>query len=294
MRQVFCIFLIFSLDCGSIFRMSTVSSFCLVFFMDTHTGEQEVTIWSLFVLILTLVVVYSMFFGVQKNNATASLLEPGKSDTTTQVVLQPTPASAQIVPLPATTPSPLVSLPPTPSHIFSVQQLFGTAAGTPPAWKITPTPAPVAPTEKSAESITSPETDDGIMHLAGTHHWQGKLMKSATLLELNDSIKYILKNNDNTHFVYLGHLAPDITDRIRTLWWKTVAITNKNDIYTHWLFWNTVVFITVPAYTGIKKLLLVHFKKEDDRWFLQVDEDIFERTKPLLAELFSARYDRSS
>jgi hypothetical protein len=42
-------------------------------------------------------------------------------------------------------------------------------------------------------------------------------MKSAALLGIQDDISYILKNNDNSHFVYLGTSIPDVADTIRGL-----------------------------------------------------------------------------
>jgi hypothetical protein len=34
----------------------------------------------------------------------------------------------------------------------------------------------------------------------------------------------------------------------------------------------------------------VEFKQTGERWFIQVDEDAYERSKSLFAELFSERY----
>jgi hypothetical protein len=37
-------------------------------------------------------------------------------------------------------------------------------------------------------------------------------MKSAKFIGISSSIQYILKNNDNTHFAYIGKELPEIAD----------------------------------------------------------------------------------
>jgi hypothetical protein len=76
------------------------------------------------------------------------------------------------------------------------------------------------------------------------------------------------------------------------MWGKSIAFTDKNDIHTHWLFGDKIIFLLVPQYIGKKQLLFVYFAEARDRWFIQVDNDIFETTKPLLRELFAKRYNR--
>ncbi len=130
-----------------------------------------------------------------------------------------------------------------------------------------------------------------ILYLEGTHHRAG-VMKSAKYLGIDSSIQYILKNNDNMHFAYLGNELPDIVDKLTELWWKSIAFTEKSDIHTHWLFGDKIIFLLAPKYVWIKELFFVYFAEAGDRWFIQVDDDIFEANKPYLAELFTKRYSR--
>lgn len=161
----------------------------------------------------------------------------------------------------------------TPTYIVSTQQLFD------PSYK---------PLAQEQKPDLAPEQ---ILSLAWTHHRKW-VMKSAKLLWFDGSIQYVLKNNDNTHFAYIGKQLPDIADALSDLSGKSIAFTSENDIHTHWLFGDTVAFLLVPQYIGKKQLFLVYFSEARDRWFIQVDADIFETTKPLLRELFTKRYSR--
>jgi len=163
-----------------------------------------------------------------------------------------------------------------PTYIVSSQELFN------------PAYIKLKTTETVVSQLVLPEQ---ILYLEWTHHrvW---VMKSAKFIGIDHAVKYILKNNDNTHFAYLGKDLPDIADSLATLWGKSVAITMKNDIHTHWLFGDKIIFLLVPQYIGKKQLFFVYFAEARDRWFIQVDTDIFETTKPLLRELFTKRYNR--
>lgn len=173
-------------------------------------------------------------------------------------------------------------LPRTPKHIVSTQELF---FGKPQTASVKNTPV-----QYSAESVLWSDYP-GMLSFPGTHHWRWT-MKSASFIWFVDSIKYVLKNNDNTHFAYLWNDLPDISESVLQLNWKTVAFTDKKDINTHWLFGDKIIFLQIPQYLGKKQLFFVYFSEERDRWFIQVDNDIFETTKPLLRELYAKRYNR--
>ncbi len=167
----------------------------------------------------------------------------------------------------------------TPSHIVSTRQLFA--------------PDDLLPidTSSAGSKTYSVLQETEILYLEGTHHRAG-VMKSAKYLGIDSSIQYILKNNDNMHFAYLGNELPDIVDKLTELWWKSIAFTEKSDIHTHWLFGDKIIFLLAPKYVWIKELFFVYFAEAGDRWFIQVDDDIFEANKPYLAELFTKRYSR--
>lgn len=173
-------------------------------------------------------------------------------------------------------------LPRTPKHIVSTQELFFGKQQSVPLDK------------NSIQSVTNtvlwPDYP-GMLSFPWTHHRRWT-MKSASFIGFANTIKYVLKNNDNTHFAYVWNDLPDVADAVWKLWWKTVAFTDKKDINTHWLFGDKVIFLQIPQYLGKKQLFFVYFSEERDRWFIQVDNDIFETTKPLLRELYAKRYNR--
>jgi hypothetical protein len=253
----------------------------------------------MFVLSLVLVVIYIIFFTLHEESLSSPILwfwsTPVVDAAQDKVIAPiqiakstPQPASSatnstgtmftQTVPwssrTPATRPQPVERDPNTPSFIVSTQQLF------------------LPPSERAVIETTSAQIAPAqILYLADTHHRVG-VMKSAKFVGIDSSVQYILKNNDNTHFAYLGKELPEIADSFAAIWWKSVAFTQKNDIHTHWLFGDKVIFLLVPQYIGIKQLFFVYFAEAGDRWFIQVDNDIFETTKPLLRELFAKRYNR--
>lgn len=167
----------------------------------------------------------------------------------------------------------------TPTYIVSTQQLF--------VDKETQQQDDMA----QPIAVASQPLPSQILYLSWTHHRVG-VMKSAKYLGISSHIQYILKNNDNTHFAYLGKELPEVADALPRMGWKSLAITDKNDIHTHWLFGDKVIFLLVPQYIGKKQLFFVYFAEARDRWFVQVDTEIFETTKPLLRELFTKRYNR--
>lgn len=131
-----------------------------------------------------------------------------------------------------------------------------------------------------------------IVPLSGTYLWEG-VMKSAELLWLSDNIQYILKDISNTHYAYLGS---DFTERLEAvvlqLGGNIVEINDKNDIKHNLLFGERVQFVNLPEYEGVKVLVVVFFNSPRDVRLLQVDADQRYQQKIALAEAFDKRYDR--
>ncbi len=274
--------------------------------MQKGVWEVSLAGWSMFILGVVLVTVYIIFFSLPEKTTLPIVEWEYEAETPQKEVADTIIASVQENknnnPLPseydqqkvsdleavdnAVVPPPTQSIrtqsipassqnqPRTPTYIVAAEQLFNPSVQSPSATVTTP---PVAPQQ--------------ILYLAWTHHrvW---VMKSAKFVGFERSIQYILKNNDNTHFAYLWKELPDIADSLTALWAKSVAITDKNDIHIHWLFGDKIIFLLVPQYVGKKQLFFVYFAEARDRWFIQVDTDIFETTKPLLRELFAKRYNR--
>lgn len=283
------------------FGLDSVGVFAIFYSMVSVQQQGDMTLRWLSVLLLVVVLVYAIFFWLhaqesyilpvqaqqlfEQDSIKTPLVSSGsQQEQHTMPAIwndRMTPNASWILQQEESAPSvPRIQSAHTPSYIVSVQDLFDPAAS---SLQDTIT------TTSSDVSAPSLLQEQNSKFLKWTHHRAG-VMKSAALLGIQDDISYILKNNDNSHFAYLGTTIPDIADTIRGLWWKTFAITDKNAIQEHWLFWDTVVFLLIPAYTGIKKLLFVEFKQTGERWFIQVDEDAYERSKSLFAELFSERY----
>jgi hypothetical protein len=54
------------------------------------------------------------------------------------------------------------------------------------------------------------------LSLSGTHNWQG-FMKTLALVGLENDVAYILKNNLNTHFVYLNSFNRNLESTVAQL-----------------------------------------------------------------------------
>lgn len=277
--------------------------------MQKTFSESSLAWWSMFVLWIVFVCVYTVFFSLPKNGeslalSSSEMIVSAQSLTDQPILPLQTALAIQekssswthedeigenslLVPVMHTQnvssknkiPVSIDKTLWTPSHIVSTRQLFA--------------PDDLLPidTSSAGSKTYSVLQETEILYLEGTHHRAG-VMKSAKYLGIDSSIQYILKNNDNTHFAYLGNELPDIVDKLTELWWKSIAFTEKSDIHTHWLFGDKIIFLLAPKYVWIKELFFVYFAEAGDRWFIQVDDDIFEANKPYLAELFTKRYSR--
>ena len=118
-------------------------------------------------------------------------------------------------------------------------------------------------------------------------------MKSLHAAGLGNYGKYILKDMDNTHYVFLGSFdIRQLPTLIGSLWWNVVEISDENAINQHNLFWETVVFINLPAYQDIKVLMVIVFDGGDDVWFMQIDKDVYYEKKSDFTEIFGRWYTR--
>lgn len=274
--------------------------------MQKTISESSLAWWSMFVLGVVLIWVYTIFFSLPKHDEVVAVSSPSQEQEASEDVWVIAPVQiattqkdswtrrdepVQQPTMYTQTTSPQNNsddalddwvkqdITRTPTYIVSTNQLFNKET---------------TETEYQVTQPTQPQKtiqEAQILTLAGTHHWVW-VMKSAKYLWIMDSVQYILKNNDNTHFAYLGKQLPEVADKLASLWGKSIAITAKNDIHTHWLFGDKIIFLLAPIYVGKKQLFFVYFAEARDRWFIQVDNDIFETTKPLLRELFTKRYNR--
>ena len=118
------------------------------------------------------------------------------------------------------------------------------------------------------------------------------VLESMEMLGITDNAKYILKDNNNTHFVYLGNFSEAITMPVLQQWWNVVEIADKNDINQNVLLGDLVRFVNLPQFENIKVLVFVTFEQTNDTRFLQIDYDHRYKSKKEIQAMFDKRYDR--
>ncbi len=128
--------------------------------------------------------------------------------------------------------------------------------------------------------------------LQGTWKREGYL-KSLEATQLDQYAQYILKDMDNTHYIFLGDYDPkDLEATIKAKWGSVVAIEGKTAISQNQLRGDKIVFINLPDFKGIKVLMLVFFEKEHDVRFMQIDNDTYYAKKKEFGKLFEPWYTR--
>ena len=121
-------------------------------------------------------------------------------------------------------------------------------------------------------------------------------LKSLESVGIQDFWKYILKDIDNTHYVYLwkankNALRQRIEQTILPKWWNILAITDENRIKQDLWIGDEIRKITTPYSDAKKKVLAIIFWNQDgDTRFLQIDEEVIDRKTKELQEMFGKRY----
>lgn len=133
----------------------------------------------------------------------------------------------------------------------------------------------------------------GTLDLQNTYVWQNNwkfVLPQAVWVD--QEVQYILKDERNTHYVYLGDYMPLLFDEVTRVWWTAVAIEDDLSINRRWFFGDRVWMISLPAYEARNKIvLLVVFESDNDTWLLQIDRDRFEATGgTYLNESFAQHY----
>jgi hypothetical protein len=116
-------------------------------------------------------------------------------------------------------------------------------------------------------------------------------LRSLSILWLTESTQYILKDVNNTHFIYFGSYFPPFSEIVRSLWWNLVEIRTQNAIRESTLFWEFVQLFTLPQHPT-KQFIVATFGQGADVWLLQVDLDYYEnpRHKTFIQEKFRVVY----
>lgn len=100
-------------------------------------------------------------------------------------------------------------------------------------------------------------------------------LRALTILDMEDLPLYILKDINNTHFIYFGSYMPPFQDVVRELWWNLVEIRNQTDIRRSTLFGEYVQLFTIPQHPT-KQFIVTTFLDGRDIWLLQIDMDYYE------------------
>lgn len=152
--------------------------------------------------------------------------------------------------------------------------------------------APVSTTTYDPRTPTSAwSLQPGQVMLSNTFVWESKKwpFKPLDFLGLVDNAQYILKDVNNTHYIYLGTFSEDIRPTVQRLGGNVVEIKDQTAIRNGNLFWENVQLISIPQ-MPTKQLLLVRFWGGRDVWFLQVDSDYFEGNKAYMQQQFDFAY----
>ena len=132
-----------------------------------------------------------------------------------------------------------------------------------------------------------------VLALANTYQWQNNWRFVLPQdVWLGEEVEYILKDQWNTHYVYLGNVTPMVFDVVEQSWWTVVAIEDKVSINRSWFFWDRLWIVTHPSYVARNKIIaLVQFVNEEDTRLLQIDRDWFdEQWRDSLRESFAEYY----
>lgn len=115
--------------------------------------------------------------------------------------------------------------------------------------------------------------------------------KPLEFLGIRSDAQYILKDINNTHYIYMWAFTTDLSSTVRSLWGNLVEIRDQTTIRNDILFWEKVQLISLPQ-MPTKQLLLVSFNQWKDVRFLQIDKDYFVTNKRYIQEQFDFAYNR--
>ncbi|MCF7834611.1 hypothetical protein K9M48_00950 [Candidatus Gracilibacteria bacterium] len=120
-----------------------------------------------------------------------------------------------------------------------------------------------------------------INYLSGTQLYYGIL---ESVEKLGISYKYILKDSKNIYYVFLGDNKYDLVDITRKLGGNIYAMNTEQEILKNQLFGEKIAFINIPEYKNKLVLMLVNI--DNQNWLLQLNYDIYHKSKSYLKSLF--------
>lgn len=120
-----------------------------------------------------------------------------------------------------------------------------------------------------------------IRYLSWTKLFYG-ILESVEKLWL--SYKYILQDDNSIYYIYLWDLKYDIVNIARKLWGNIYTINTEQEILKNMLFGDKIIFINLPEYKNSIVLMILYI--DEDVWLLQIDYDVYHKSKNYLKSLF--------
>lgn len=108
--------------------------------------------------------------------------------------------------------------------------------------------------------------------LDDTFEWQGS-MQLLQLLKLEDNAKYILKDNNNTHYVYLWIYEESVSQLVESISGTYVDMSDQFTINNSQYFWTRVQKINIPSYKNNLKDISIITLKNWESWLIQMDSN---------------------
>jgi hypothetical protein len=130
-----------------------------------------------------------------------------------------------------------------------------------------------------------------VLDLQHTYEWtnNGRFLL-ANRIGIQEEVSYILKDQWNTHYVYLGNYTPTVFDQL-VQWAAVVAIEDKISINRSWFFGDSLRLFSIAEYEARQKIIaLVRFESQEDTWLFQIDRDRFENGGSEMLQKSFAQY----
>ncbi len=134
--------------------------------------------------------------------------------------------------------------------------------------------------KENVDSMSTSWQND-IIYLSWTKLFYG-ILESVEKLWIN--YKYILQDDKLIYYIYLWDLKYDIVNIARKLWGNIYTINTEQDILKNMLFGDKIIFINLPEYKD--KIVLIILYIDEDVWLLQIDYDLYHKSKNYLKSLF--------
>ena len=101
--------------------------------------------------------------------------------------------------------------------------------------------------------------------------WDMELLE---ILDINSISEYILKDNLNTHYVYLWRSVISLWEKVESIWWTHVDIIDQFTIFENQYFWSRVQKILLPSYKNNLKDILIITLSNWESWLIQMDNNV--------------------